>query len=267
MLAFITTFIWMKPRFKVFIDNGGRLFSSTSDTAFKPFYWARKRTSNPLPIVFILAIGLTGASALTMQHYVSDTTSKFRHLQSIDEIGRTPAARFYTANKYYANKNHPLTDFNVYTSGKNHTRLNLELRCLLPLYKMAADTNTECAWLAWEYKEDLHNPRNAVKEDSIKRAFIQKASAAYDNESFQHAIYFERLGNTGRRDGYRKILQSKSLLIGTPILTMSKTTFHQRLNEDLKWFLIAIAGTLIFGLIIVSVFKLKDDVLVYSTRG
>lgn len=259
--------------FPIFQETTADHYFPFAFTAFcLPFFMFRRfqllelnPTNNPRTktggSVFLVSVVTIGFSILTMQNYLRDTSGKFIHLNTIDEIQTVPQTRFYTIGNYYIKKNNPRTILRTYTTGKHSEHLNFNYYYLLPLYNTATDTNENCkAWLGWIYSEEQANWVDQFR-DSVEKDFVARACVIYAKETFKRSPYLIRIGNTEERSIFRDIIPFGLPKDKIPILVMADEPYDQKRNVDLLKFLIAFAIAIAFPFGAILCIDLKKGVM------
>lgn len=204
------------------------------------------------------------------QFYIETATGKLTELDSIGDINKTKATKYYTVKSYYFDKyNYNVTaEFDV--SGKHNENLNIHIYYVVPVIKKFDDTlNANIpAWLGIKYYETISNRLEDNEKDERYNKFWDECFNHFMEHNLDSFNYLERVPYSDDRDGYLEAIQKHDFYsTNENILTLVNEPFEARNGNKLIWILITTIIILVIWLIMIIIPKFDPTQLERVKNG
>lgn len=237
ILAFLASFIWIRPRIKVL-----RFKEREDDRHF--VYWF-------FPVLFL------AVPAIMLQMHVAKSFGKLVELPKIENIYDQPLEKYYTVGQLYIDKERAgySTDFSNTDNGK---KFRMEIFGVFPVYNSVGDLSDNTipfAWYAKKFVDDISNSLSPSEKEDEFRTFASNTEAEIGRMSFAGYQYFEREGNTDDFENYSEAVKNSLAYVGgdAPIVILRPHTesFESRSGTMPVWIsIISIGGLLVFWIML-----------------
>lgn len=211
-LPWIPILIWLRRRIRILNIRG-------------------KRDNGYFIYQFAVAAAIA-APIIISQNYIEKSSFDLIQINSLEEIKELKKEKYFKINYFEIDRNSSLTFSTSRTSGRYNDNLNFYRYFACP-FKFS-----QSIWYGIEFKKNLSNRISDATKNSEYRRFIKKSTKDFDNYNFNDVTYFEKLGNSDKRDGFIEAVQRGFTEINEEqeiILIPRTDNFNNRLGSSFYW--------------------------------
>jgi rhomboid protease GluP len=236
-LPWIPILIWLRPRIKL-------------------LNLKRKKGNLQGLYVFIAGFAIV-APTIIAQAYLETATGKLSQLNTVAQLPKQKATKYYTIRNCYIDKNHIGVQNSFDVSGKHNEYFNMNLFVVLPILNTAADTSLpDCvAWYGIKYQEQISNRLDDNEKEERFKQFANESQADFDQKNVNQFIYLDRIGNTNNRKGYIAAIKNNKRFsdASATVLIPVNEPFEARNGHKLAWIFgsFAIGALILFFMILI----------------
>ncbi len=222
-LPWIPILIWLRRRIRILNVRG-------------------KRDNGYFGYQFAMAVAMA-VPIIISQNYIEKSSFDLIQINSIEKIKELKKEKYFKIDHFEIDRNSSLSFSTSRTSGKYNDNLNF-YRYFASPFKF-----TKSIWYGIEFDKSLSNHVSDATKNSEYRQFIKKSTIDFNIYDFNDVTYFEKLGNSDKRDGFIEAIQRGFTEINEKeeiILIPRTDNFKDRLGSSFCW----IFGSFGIGLII-----------------
>jgi rhomboid protease GluP len=184
---------------------------------------------------FIYQFAMAAAIAVPIiisQNYIEKSSYDLIQIDSLEKIKELKKEKYFKIDYFEIDRNSSLTFSTSRTSGRYNDNLNFYRYFACP-FKFS-----KSIWYGIEFKKSISNRVSDVTKNSEYKQFIKNSTKKINVYNFNDVTYFEKLGNSDKRDGFIEAVQRGFTEINEKqeiILIPRTDNFNNRLGSSFYW--------------------------------
>jgi membrane associated rhomboid family serine protease len=196
-------------------------------------------------LYLIVAVAAVAAPAILAQFYVRSASGTLVHVGSAGAIADAPAAKYYKADLVCLDRERAIAQPVVEADGRDDEDLDVTLYVAVPLCEGGS------VWIGYVYTDVIDNRMSDAKKDAAYDGFLKSSNASFDAEDTSRYTYLERLGPSGDKRGFERMLAKHGVTGDATVVLPRTAPFEARTGNFALWTLAALLiGTLAWTLMV-----------------